>query len=108
MYDELYAAWRLEIENGELGSLPIDFYARATDYLRRINEENKMIEKKSLKTTLLEHELKNAQRMVQELISGRYKKMLKMIDFVCFFIKSSFLKTTAQIIMIIGRNIRSL
>ena len=79
MYDELYAAWRLEIENGELGSLPTDFYARATDYLRRINEENKMIEKKSLKTTLLEHELKNAQRMVQELISGRYKKMLKMI-----------------------------
>ena len=78
MYDELYASWRMEIENGDLGSLPADFYVRAADYLRQIIEENKMIDKKSLKTNLLEHELKNAQRMAQELISARYRKILKM------------------------------
>ena len=79
MYDELYAAWRLEIENGELGSLPSDFYARVADYLRRIKEENTMIDKKSVKTTLLEHEMSNATRMAQELISTRYRKLLKLI-----------------------------
>jgi DNA replication initiation complex subunit (GINS family) len=79
MYDELYAAWRLEVENGELGSLPSDFYSRVADYLRRIKEENKMMDKKSVKTTLLEHEMANAAHMTKELISTRYRKLLKMI-----------------------------
>ena len=79
MYDELYAAWRLEIENGELGSLPSDFYSRVADYLRLIKEENKMMDKKTVKTTLLEHEMANASRMAKELISARYRKLLKLI-----------------------------
>ena len=36
MYNELYAAWRREIEDASLGGLPPDFYARIADYLRRI------------------------------------------------------------------------
>ena len=79
MYDELYAAWRVEIENPELGSLSSDFYARAADYLRRIKEENRMLDKKTVKTTLLEHEMANAQRMVHELIWIRYRKLVKKI-----------------------------
>jgi DNA replication initiation complex subunit (GINS family) len=79
MYDELYASWRLEIENGELSSLPSDFYLRVADYLRRIKEENKMTDAKSLKSTLLEPEMTNASRMAQELISTRYRKIVKMI-----------------------------
>lgn len=79
MYDELYAAWRLEIENGELGSLPSDFYSRIADYLRRIREENKMLDKKSVRTNLLEHEMVNAQKIVRELLSTRYRKLVKMI-----------------------------
>ena len=39
MYNELYAAWRREIEDASLGGLPPDFYARIADYLRRIREE---------------------------------------------------------------------
>jgi len=77
MYDELYAAWRREIENAELGALPGDFYARAADYLRRIKEESRMLDKKSVKASLLEHEMANARRMVQELLSARRKKLLK-------------------------------
>ncbi len=45
MYDELYAAWRQEIENPTLGSLPPDFYTRIADYLRRIKEETRMLDK---------------------------------------------------------------
>jgi DNA replication factor GINS len=79
MYDELYAAWRREIEEASLGSLPPDFYARIVDYLRRIREENKMIDKKSIKVTLLEHEAQNAKRMLKELLWARYKKLVKTI-----------------------------
>ena len=79
MYDELYAAWRLEIENGELGSLPSDFYARVAEYLHRIKEEDKMQDKKTTRTKLLEHEMANAQRMAQELLGTRYRKLIKIV-----------------------------
>ena len=79
MYDELYAAWRLEIENGELGSLPSDFYIRVAEYLRRIKEENKMQDKKTVRTNLLEREMANAQHMAQELLATRYRKLVKMV-----------------------------
>jgi DNA replication initiation complex subunit (GINS family) len=79
MYDELYAAWRLEIENSQLGSLTSDFYARVADYLKRIKEENKTIDAKTVKMTLLEREMANAKQMAQELISTRYRKLVKMI-----------------------------
>ncbi len=79
MYDELYAAWRLEIENSELGSLPSDFYTKVADYLKRAKEENKMQDKKSVRTNLLEHELANAQKIAKELLQTRYRKLVKMI-----------------------------
>ena len=79
MYDELYAAWRLEIENGELSSLPSDFYVRVAEYLRRVKEENKMQDKKTVRTNLLEHEMKNVQQMAQELLFTRYRKIVKMV-----------------------------
>ncbi|HKZ88110.1 MAG TPA: hypothetical protein VJ066_02995 [Candidatus Bathyarchaeia archaeon] len=79
MYDELYAAWRMEIESTDLGSLAVDFYARVGDYLRKIKEENRMLDKKSIKTSLLEHELMNAKRMVQETVLIRYRKIAKKI-----------------------------
>jgi DNA replication initiation complex subunit (GINS family) len=79
MYDELYAAWRFEIENTALGSLPPDFYARAADYLRRIKEENRMLDKKTVKASLVEHELERVKCMLQELVWARYKKLVTLI-----------------------------
>ena len=79
MYDELYAAWRFELENPELGGLPSDFYARAADYLRRINEETQMMDKKTAKSTLLDRELERVKCMLQELIWARYKKLVTLI-----------------------------
>lgn len=79
MYAELYAAWRWELENSELGSLPSDFYARISDYLRKIKEEARMLDKKLVKSILLEHELRNTRRMIQELVSLRYEKLMKIV-----------------------------
>ncbi len=80
MYDELYAAWRLEIDNSGLTSLPPDFYGRLADYLRHIKEENLMMDTtKSIKTNLLAQEMANAALMAQELVSVRYRKLVKLV-----------------------------
>jgi DNA replication factor GINS len=79
MYNELYAAWRREIEERSLGGLPPDFYARIADYLRHINEENKVLDKKSVKVNLLDHEAHNVKRMLEELLWARYRKLVKTI-----------------------------
>ncbi len=79
MYDELYGAWRVEVENPELSRLTSDFYIRTAAYLKRIKEESRLLEQKTVKSTLLEHELENAQRIVYELVWIRYRKLVKRI-----------------------------
>jgi DNA replication factor GINS len=79
MYNELYSAWRREIEETSLGGLPPDFYNRIADYLRRLNEENKILDKKSIKVNLLEHESQNVNLMLKEMLQVRYKKLVRTI-----------------------------
>jgi len=79
MYNELYAAWQREIDNPKLGGLPQDFYGKIADYLRRIKEEDKVFDKKSIKINLLEHESLNVERMLEELLGARYRKIVKTI-----------------------------
>ncbi|MCW3982609.1 MAG: hypothetical protein NWE96_01275 [Candidatus Bathyarchaeota archaeon] len=80
MYEQLYAAWRREIEDPSLGGLPPDFYAKIADYLVHIKEEaSKPAEKKTVKSSLLEHEAHNVERMLKELLDLRYRKILKTI-----------------------------
>lgn len=79
MYNELYAAWRREIEEASLGALPPDFYSKIADYMRRLGEENKALDKKSIKVNLLEHESQNVNLMLKELLQTRYKKLVRTI-----------------------------
>ena len=80
MYDELCAAWRCEVESAALGSLPPDFYARIADYLRRIKEESRMLDKKTVKASLLENEMQHVKRMLRELVWMRYEKLMRIIS----------------------------
>jgi DNA replication factor GINS len=77
MYRELYAAWQREIDDPTLGALPLDFYAKIAEYLRRIKNEDQILEKKSVKMNLLEHEAQNVGRMLEELLESRYRKIIK-------------------------------
>jgi DNA replication factor GINS len=80
MYEQLYAAWRREIEDATLGGLSPDFYVKIADYLGHIKEaQSKPVEKKTVKTSLLEHEAKNVERMLGELLDMRYRKILKTV-----------------------------
>jgi DNA replication factor GINS len=76
MYDDLYQAWKLELENKELQKLPPEFYVRTTEYIRKLREESRMLDKRALKTNLLKKEMQNVRRMVHELIQSRYRKII--------------------------------
>jgi DNA replication initiation complex subunit (GINS family) len=80
MYNELYMAWRRELGEASLAGLPRDFYFKIADYQKRLKEENKLIDKKSVKISLLDHEAKNVQLMLEQLFRARYRKLLKTIS----------------------------
>ena len=77
MYDELLRTWKQELENNDLTRLPPDFYARVADYVRRLAEESRMLDKRTAKANLLKKETQNAKRMIRELIRARYRKLVK-------------------------------
>lgn len=79
MYDEVFAAWRFEVENAELGGLPPDFYARVAEYVQRIRDESRMLDKKAVKANLLGRELEHVQRMLGELVWARYHKLVRLV-----------------------------
>ena len=77
MYDELYEAWKTEKENAEIQRLPKNFYAKIADYVKKIREESRMLDKKTTKAKLLNRELENVKNMVEKLVRLRYDKALK-------------------------------
>lgn len=80
MYNELFDAWRKEMENPELQPLPKDFYTRLADYVRRIREERRMIDEESLRGKLLQVEEENVKRMIRDLVMTRHKKIFQLIE----------------------------
>jgi DNA replication initiation complex subunit (GINS family) len=76
MYEELYEIWRNELKKAELEDLPRDFYAKVADYLKRLKEETRMMDKKAMRTKLLFIEEQNVKRMIREIIQARRKKII--------------------------------
>jgi DNA replication factor GINS len=74
LYDELYKVWKKEKEISKIQGLPKNFYARIADYIKKMKEENRMLDQKTTKAKLLDHEFKNVKIMVGELFQIRYKK----------------------------------
>ena len=77
MYDELYLAWQKEKENVEIQRLPNDFLVKIVKYIKKIREQNRMLDSKTIKSKLLKRELENAKSIVKELLTLRYNKTLK-------------------------------
>jgi len=76
MYAELYRIWKLESEQTDLERLSPDFYSKAAEYMKRLREEGRMLEKRTLKTSLLRQEVRNASFMIRELIRIRNHKIV--------------------------------
>jgi len=80
-YNELYEIWKREVENREFEKFPSDFYLKAADYLRRLKEEGRMLDKRTVKADLLRKELDNAKKMISDIVRMRRKKLIqKMIQ----------------------------
>lgn len=77
MYNELYKAWKSEVESVELENLQPDFYSRIADYVKSLKEEGRMLDKKTVKAKLLKVEMQNVKRMINELVKTRYKKIVE-------------------------------
>lgn len=77
MYDKIYSCWQKEKETFELTKLPDNFYHEIAEYLRKIKEEMRMIDQKTLKASLLKREMEHVKRATQELANLRYKKLAR-------------------------------
>ncbi len=75
MYDELYEVWKKEKDNAEIQRLPKNFYAKIASYIKKMREENRMLDRKTTKAKLLDREFKNVKIMVGALFRIRYKKL---------------------------------
>ncbi len=77
MYDKLYEVWTKERETTEIQTLLKDFYVKLADYIKKLKEESRMLDEKTVRAKLLQRESDNVKKMVKELIELRYEKALK-------------------------------
>ena len=80
MYDELYLAWKQEVGKDELGKLSSSFYSDLVNYLKKLREESRMLDKRTAKASLLKKETQNVKRIAVELIETRYKKLIRVVS----------------------------
>jgi len=78
MYDELLEAWSKEKVNEEIQPLPKDFYIRLTKYVKRIREEQRMLDEKTVKGSLIKKEEENVKKMIKEIIQIRFEKIMRL------------------------------
>ena len=80
MYAELSAVWKKELENAELEKPPPDFYSNLANYLKKLREESRMLDKRTVKASLLRKEMRNVRHMVKGLIETRYRKIVRKLS----------------------------
>jgi DNA replication factor GINS len=76
MYSQLYEIWKQELEDAELAKLPPDFYPGIVEYVKKLKEESRMLDKRTIKANLLRKEMQNMKLMILELTRVRYRKIV--------------------------------
>lgn len=79
MYKEIFEFWKKENDSSDLGGLPPDFYFQVSEYVKRLREEGRMIDRKTLKASLLKVEMRNVRRLLRELVKVRYQKLARIL-----------------------------
>jgi DNA replication factor GINS len=77
MYRQLYEIWKQELENAELARLPPNFYKGIVEYVKRLKQEGRMLDKRTVKANLLRKEMQNMKLMILELTRVRYRKIVR-------------------------------
>jgi DNA replication factor GINS len=76
MYSQLYDIWKKELESSELTKLPADFYVEITEYMKKLKEESRMLDRRTAKAIILKKETLNTKRMIKEIVRARYRKIV--------------------------------
>lgn len=77
LYEELYKIWKCELESVEFEKLPSNFFLEVVEYIKRLKNESRMLDKKTAKAALIHREITNVKFMVREIIQTRYKKAVR-------------------------------
>jgi len=77
MYNDLLEIWKNELRTNKLLELPENFAQKITEYLKEIAEENKMLDKRTVKANLLKSEERNVKRILSDLMKFRCNKLIK-------------------------------
>jgi len=77
LYEELYKIWKRELESFEFEKLPSSFFSEVVEYIKRLKNESRMLDRRTAKAALLHREVSGVKFMVHEIIQTRYKKVVK-------------------------------
>jgi DNA replication factor GINS len=77
MYDLLFEIWKIEKLNEELQPLKPDFYEKAFNFLKKLNENDRTIDPNSMRSILLKIERERVNKIISELVEARFKKIYK-------------------------------
>jgi len=80
LYNQLFEAWKKEKENVEFQPLSRGFYADLAAYIKKLREERRMLDERTVKGRLLQQEEENVKRMAEELVQTRYEKMVRTVS----------------------------
>ena len=80
MYNRLYNAWRKErLESKELQPLDPGFFRDLSQYIKRMHEELRMLDEKTLKYRLLSMELEKTRQLTSSVMDVRFQKLIAML-----------------------------
>ncbi len=75
VYDEAFEAWRRELRWKELQLLDPNFFKGIAAHVRQLREAQRNLDQKSLKSGVLDEEMKRLQRLIRQLVSKRLEKI---------------------------------
>ena len=77
MYEKLYETWRREVfDKDELHQLEPSFFNDLAQYLKKLLEEIRILDNKTLKYRILNIELEKAQKLTISILEKRIEKIL--------------------------------
>lgn len=76
MYEELLDAWKREVFNLELQSLPVDFYRRLNEFIKKLKEEGRLADRESIQGKLLAKVLDISVKLIEDLCYLRLSKII--------------------------------
>lgn len=77
MYAKLFEIWKIEKFNEELQSIKPDFYEKVLNFVKKLKENEEEQDPNSMRSKLLNNEIKRVNKIFSELVEVRFNKIFK-------------------------------